>query len=115
MIRRGHEKQQSRAQSVKLAPTMAQRIAADYVQTNRGEGQASMPAHARSVSLQETGADLSDVMRDREMKYYGDAQGRDRGPPMNCRYHPGRAHHGASLPLFQIPPLQQLILTRVRY
>ncbi|OAQ99262.1 hypothetical protein LLEC1_05755 [Akanthomyces lecanii] len=104
LIRKGHEKQKSRAQSVKLAPTMAQRIAAEYSQTKREEGQASMPAHARSVSLQETGADPSSKMRDMEMDKKDDNDGKDKGPPMNCRYHPGRVQYRASLTSLRVPP-----------
>ncbi len=97
VIRKGHEKQKSRAQSVKLAPTMAQRIAAEaYARENRDEGQPSMPAHARSVSLQDNGADVSDMMRDLKITSKDGKDDKDTGPPMNCKFHPGRVQSRAS-------------------
>ncbi|TQV98272.1 hypothetical protein V2A60_007973 [Cordyceps javanica] len=64
-MRKGHDKQKSRAQSVKLAPTIAQQIAAEnYLPLSEEQGQASVSAHARSVSLQAGTADISDMMRD---------------------------------------------------
>ncbi|KAJ3493441.1 hypothetical protein NLG97_g4727 [Lecanicillium saksenae] len=91
VIRKGHEKQKSRAQSVKLAPTIAQRIAAEaYQRSGKESGQVGVQSHARSVSLQSNGgADVADMMHDMTLKKDG-KDDKETGPPMNCKFHPGR-------------------------
>ncbi|EGX96597.1 RNA exonuclease [Cordyceps militaris CM01] len=87
VIRKGHEKQKSRAQSVKLAPTMAQQIAAAAGDYPRPPGQASVPAHARSISLQAgAGADVSAMMRDMQLGN-SDDKDKDNGPCAAQQFH----------------------------
>ncbi|KAJ6790333.1 hypothetical protein PWT90_10541 [Aphanocladium album] len=100
VIRKGHERQKSRAQSVKLAPTIAQRIAAEvYPLPGKETTHMGVQSHARSMSLQTNGADIVDMMQDMTLKK-DNKDGKDdkeRGPPMNCRFHPGRIQSRASL------------------
>ncbi|KAM3510361.1 hypothetical protein MY11210_005925 [Beauveria gryllotalpidicola] len=90
VIRKGRERQKARAESVKVAPGVAQQIAADaYPRPGRGPGQASVPAHTRSMSTQAgpRAADMADMMRDMKLET---PDGKNPSPPMDCRYHPGR-------------------------
>ncbi|KAM3475549.1 hypothetical protein MY8738_007357 [Beauveria namnaoensis] len=90
VIRKGRERHKSRAESVKVSPGVAQQISVDaYPRPGRGPGQASVPAHMRSMSTQAgpAVADMAGMMRDMKLE---PPDGKNRGPPMDCKYHPGR-------------------------